>query len=90
MHDENVRTHRRIATCTLHREFRRPLIVVMDRLNVHRAAVRALRTARLVARRMAAALRARSQSGRGALVPRQIFPALANFVPDDVEHLATP
>ena len=71
VHDENIRTPHAVAYLRqLHRELRRPLIVVMDRLNVHRAAVRELRqSGRLVARRMAATLRPRSQSGRGDLVP---------------------
>ena len=44
VHDENIRTPHAVAYLRqLHRELRRPLIVVMDRLNVHRAAVRELR-----------------------------------------------
>lgn len=44
--DENVRTpHIMVYLRELHRHLRRPLIVVMDRLNVHRAAVRQLRQA---------------------------------------------
>jgi hypothetical protein len=44
--DENVRTPHMVAYLRgLHRQLRRPLVVVLDLLNVHRAAVRELRQA---------------------------------------------
>ena len=46
VHDENIRaTHLVAYLRQLHRELRRNLIVIMDRLNVHRSAVRQLRDA---------------------------------------------
>lgn len=46
VHDENIRAVHVIAYLReLHRALRRPLIVIMDRLNVHRTAVRQLREA---------------------------------------------
>ena len=67
---------------------RRPLVVVMDRLNVHRAAVRRLHE------RGAAWLDvewlpayAPDLNPVEALWSHANYSALANFVPDDVDHL---
>jgi len=40
VHDDNIRTPQCVAYLReLHRQLRRPILVVMDRLNVHRAVV---------------------------------------------------
>jgi transposase len=72
----------------LHRQHRRPLIVVMDRLNAHRSAVRKLRE------RGVRWLHVEWLPGYApdlnpieALWSQAKFTDLANFVPDDVDHL---
>ena len=72
----------------LHRELRRPLIVVMDRLNVHRAAVRELRQsgARWLHVEWLPAY-APELNPVEAIWSHAKYSSLANFVPDDVDHL---
>jgi transposase len=87
--DENVRTPHIVAYLRgLHRQLRRPLIVVMDRLNVHRAAVRELRQAG------AAWLEiewlpsyAPELNPVEAIWGNTKCSDLANFVPDDLDQL---
>jgi len=89
LHDENIRTPQVVDYLRwLHRQLRRPLLVVMDRLSVHRAAVRQLHQAG------AAWL---DVEWLPAYAPdlNPVEPMwghtkccdLANFVPDDVDHL---
>jgi transposase len=86
---ENVRTPHVIRYLhQLHRQHRRPLIVVMDRLNAHRSAVAKLH------KRGAAWLRvewlpayAPDLNPVEPLWSQAKFTDLANFVPEDVDHL---
>lgn len=89
VHDENVRAPRVVAYLPgLHRQLRRPLIVVMDRLNVHRAAVRELRQAGATWLHVewlppyAADLNPVEAAWGHAKCS-----SLANFVPDDIDDL---
>ena len=89
VHDENIRTPHAVAYLRqLHRELRRPLIVVMDRLNVHRAAVRELRQsgARWLHVEWLPPY-APDLNPVEAIWCHSKYSQLANFVPDDVEHL---
>ena len=72
----------------LHRQLRRPLLVVMDRLNVHRAAVRQLRKAgaRWLDVEWLPAY-APELNPVEAIWSHAKYSTLANFVPDDVDHL---
>jgi len=71
--DHNVKTPDFLAfLLELRRLTRRPIILVCDRLNAHRSAVRQARS-RLAERRMAAALRSRSEPGRSGLEPCQVL-----------------
>ncbi|MBX7169063.1 MAG: transposase, partial [Pirellulales bacterium] len=89
VHDHNVRTADVVRYLNaLHREHRGSIIIVLDRLNVHRAAVKKLRT------RGASWLSvewlppyAPDLNPVEALWSHAKYTALANFVPDDVEHL---
>ena len=89
MSDRNVRTRDVMRYLRrLHRLHRRSLVVVMDRLNVHRAAVRKLHE------RGAAWLDvewlpayAPDLNPVEALWSHAKHSALTNFVPDDVDHL---
>ena len=70
------------------RRYRRPLIVVMDRLNVHRSAVRGCVMRRpMVARRMATAYAPELNPVEPLWSRTEAHPDLANFIPDDVHHL---
>jgi hypothetical protein len=83
--DENVRTPHTVAYL---RELRRPLIVVMDRLNVHRAAVRQLRqtgTTWLHVEWLPPY--APDLNPVEAIWGHSKCCDLANFVPDDIDHL---
>jgi transposase len=87
--DENVHAPHVVAYLReVHRQLRRPLIVVLDRLNVHRAAVRELRQAG------AAWLHvewlppyAPDLNPVEAIWGNTKYSDLANFVPDDIDHL---
>lgn len=87
--NENVRAPHMMAYLRgLHRQLGRPLIVVMDRLNVHRSAVRKLREAG------AAWLHvewlppyAPDLNPVEAIWGHAKYCDLANFVPDDIDHL---
>lgn len=87
--DENVRTPHMVAYLRgLHRQLRRPLVVVLDLLNVHRAAVRELRQAG------AAWLHvewlppyAPDLNPVEAIWGHTKCADLSNFVPDDFDHL---
>jgi transposase len=72
----------------LHRQHRRPLIVVMDRLNAHRSAVRRLheRGARWLHVEWLPAY-APDLNPVEPLWSQAKFTELANFIPDDVHHL---
>lgn len=87
--DTNVRTPHVIAYLQgLHRQLRRPLIVVLDRLNVHRSAVRKLQQAGaswLTVEWLPPY--APDLNPVEALWSYAKYSALANFVPDDVHHL---
>ena len=84
--DHNVKTPDFLAfLLELRRLTRRPIILVCDRLNAHRSAVRQLKElrSRLAEGRMAAALCSRSEPGRS----HAKYSDLANRVPDDVFQL---
>jgi transposase len=89
VHAENIRTPQAVAYLRqLHRELRRPLIVVMDRLNVHRAAVRQLRQSGagwLHVEWLPAY--APELNPVEAIWSHAKYSSLANFVPDDFDHL---
>jgi transposase len=87
--EENVRApHVMRYLRDLHRQHRRPLIVVMDRLNVHRSAVRRLRErgARWLHVEWLPAY-APELNPVEPLWSQTKFTDLANFIPDDVHHL---
>jgi transposase len=89
LYDDNVRAPQVMRYLRqLHREHGRELLVVMDRLNVHRSAVRQLRE------RGARWLHvewlppyAPDLNPVEAMWSHAKYTALANFVPDDREHL---
>jgi putative transposase len=89
IHERNVRTPDVLRyLCELHRQHGGPLIVVLDRLNVHRSAVRRLRD------RGAKWLRvewlpayAPELNPVEAMWSHTKYTSLANFVPDNVDHL---
>ena len=89
VHDHNVRTADMLRYLyALHRQHRSRLIVVLDRLNVHRAAIK-----RLQARRINWLEVEWLPAYAPELNPVEPwwshakYSALANFVPDDVDHL---
>jgi transposase len=87
--DTNVRTPDVIAYLrALHRQLRRPLIVVLDRLSAHRSAVRKLHQAGaswLTAEWLPPY--APDLNPVEAMWSYAKYCDLANFVPDDVDHL---
>lgn len=89
IHDDNIRTPQVVRYLReLHRHLRRPLLIVMDRLNVHRAAVRQLRAAGagwLDVEWLPSY--APDLNPVEAIWSHAKYSTLANFVPDDVEHL---
>ena len=89
MQDENVRTPHVVAYLRgLHRQLRRPLIVVMDRLNVHRKAARELREAGAKWLHVEwLPPYAPDLNPVEAVWGHAKCSDLANFVPDDIEHL---
>lgn len=89
VHDHNVRTPDFVGYLyELHRQHRGPIIVVLDRLNVHRAAVKHLqaRGANWLSVEWLPPY-APDLNPVEALWSHAKYTALANFVPDDVEHL---
>jgi len=89
VHDENVRTPQVVRYLRqLHRQLGRPLLVVLDRLNVHRSAVRQLRAAG--ARWLDVEWLppyAPELNPVEAVWSHAKYSTLANFVPDDVDEL---
>ena len=89
VHDENIRTpHFKDYLRALHRGLRRPLVVVMDRLNVHRAAPRESRQAGaswLHVEWLPAY--APELNPVEAMWGHAKCSDLANFTPDDIDHL---
>ena len=89
VHDKNIRTPQIIAYLRqLHRQLRRPLLVVMDRLSVHRAAVRQLRDQR--ANWLHVEWLPAYAPDLNPVEPiwgHTKCSDLANFVPNDVNHL---
>jgi len=87
--DENVRTPHAMAYLRgLHRQLRRPLIVVLDRLNVHRAAVRELRQAGAKWLHVEwLPPYAPDLNPVEAIWGHAKCSDLANFVPDNIDHL---
>jgi len=87
--DENVRTPHAMAYLReLHRQLRRPLIVVLDRLNVHRAAARELRQAGAKWLHVEwLPPYAPDLNPVEAIWSHAKCSDLANFVPDDIQHL---
>jgi transposase len=86
---ENIRAPHVIRYLrALHRQHRRPLIVVLDRLNAHRSAVRRLRErgARWLHVEWLPAY-APDLNPVEPLWSQAKYTDLANFVPDDVDHL---
>ena len=89
VHDNNIRTPHVVAYLRgLHRHLRRPLIVVMDRLSAHRSAVRKLQQSG------AGWLEvewlppyAPDLNPVEGIWSYAKYSDLANFVPDDVDHL---
>lgn len=89
VHDTNIRTPHIVDYLRgLHRQLRRPLIVVMDRLSAHRSAVRQLveQGTRWLDVAWLPAY-APDLNPVEALWSYAKYSALANFVPDDVNHL---
>lgn len=89
MQEENVRAPDIMRYLReLHHQHRRPLVVVMDRLNAHRSAVRKLRTrgARWLHVEWLPAY-APDLNPVEPLWSQAKFTDLANFVPDDMDHL---
>jgi transposase len=86
---ENVRTPHVVAYLRgLHRHLGRPLIVVMDRLNVHRAAVRELRATGATWLHVEwLPPYAPDLNPVEAIWGNTKCSDLANFVPDDIHHL---
>jgi DDE superfamily endonuclease len=87
--DENVRTPHMVAYLRgLHRQLRRTLIVVMDRLNVHRAAARELCQAGAEWLHVEwLPPYAPDLNPVEAIWGHAKCCSLANFVPDDIAHL---
>lgn len=89
IHDHNIRTPDVVDYLrSLHRQHRRPLIVVLDRLNVHRAAVKRLRATGadwLQAEWLPPY--APDLNPVEGWWSHAKYSELANFVPDDVTHL---
>jgi len=89
VHDENIRApHLKAYLRALHRALRRPLIVVMDRLSAHRKAVRELHKAgaRWLHVEWLPAY-APDLNPVEAMWGHSKYSDLANFTPDDVDHL---
>lgn len=89
VHDHNVRTADMVQyLCELHRQYGRPLLVVMDRLKVHHAAVRRLhqRGAKWLHVEWLPAY-APELNPVEAIWSQAKYTDLANFVPDDVDQL---
>lgn len=89
VHDHNLRTADFVRYLyALHREHRGPILIVLDRLNVHRAAVRQVRArgAQWLSVEWLPAY-APDLNPVEALWSHAKYSALANFVPDDVDHL---
>ncbi len=89
MHDRNVRTPDMMRYLRqLHRLHSRPLVVVLDRLNVHRSAVRRLheRGAKWLRVEWLPAY-APDLNPVEAMWSHTKYASLANFVPDNVDHL---
>jgi transposase len=88
--DQNVRTPHVVAYLRgLHRQLRRPLIVVLDRLSAHRSAVRQLQqsgTRWLTVEWLPPY--APDLNPVEAMWSYAQYCDLANFVPDDVDHLS--
>jgi len=89
VHDENIRTPHVVAYLRrLHRQLRRPLIVVMDRLNVHRATVRELRQSGATWLHVEwLPAYAPELNPVEAMWCHAKCSSLANFVPDEIDHL---
>lgn len=89
IHDHNIRTAHVVDYLrALHRQHRRPLIVVLDRLNVHRAAVKQLHAAGVNWLRAEwLPPYAPDLNPVEGLWSHAKYSALANFVPDGVTHL---
>jgi transposase len=87
--NENVRTPHIVAYLRgLHRQLGRPLLVVMDRLNVHRSAVRELRQAGAPWLHVEwLPPYAPDLNPVEAVWGHSKCSSLANFVPDDIDHL---
>ena len=87
--DENVRGPHIVAYLReLHRQLRRPLIVVMDRLNVHRRAVRELHEAGAPWLHVEwLPPYAPDLNPVEAVWSKSKYSDLANFVPDNIDHL---
>lgn len=89
VHDHNIRTADFVSYLdALHRAHRGPIIAVLDRLNVHRAAVRQIlaRGARWLSVEWLPAY-APDLNPVEPLWSYSKYSALANFVPHDVQHL---
>jgi transposase len=89
IHDHNVRTPDVMRYLyALHRQHGSPLVVVLDRWSVHRAAIKRLRArgANWLSVEWLPAY-APDLNPVEALWSHAKYTALANFVPDDVDHL---
>ena len=89
LQNHNVRTPDVVRyLCALHRQHPGPLVVVLDRLNVHRAAVKRLqsRGANWLSVEWLPAY-APDLNPVEALRSHAKYTALGNFVPEDVDHL---
>lgn len=89
IHRDNIRAPQIIDYLRgLHRQLRRPLVVVMDRLSVHRSAVRQLREAGATWLEVEwLPSYAPDLNPVEAIWGHAKCSTLANFVPDDVDHL---
>jgi transposase len=89
VYDENICTPHVVAYLRgLHHQLRQPLIVVMDRLNVHRAAVRELRQSGATWLHVEwLPAYAPELNPVEAIWSHAKYSSLANFVPDDVDQL---
>ena len=91
VHDHNIHAEDVISFVrALHRQLRRPIILICDRLNVHRSAVKTL----LVAGSPWLHVEwlpsyAPDLNPVEALWSHTKYSDLANFLPDDVQHLET-